>query len=53
MSENEIANQIHLYEYMLKSHELNCEGIAALKMHVGKMKICINVYAYVLLCIDY
>ena len=38
MSENEIVNQIHLYEYMLKSHELNCEGIVALKMHVCKLK---------------
>ena len=43
MSENEIANQIHLYEYMLKSHELNCEGIVALKMNVCKMKVCTNV----------
>ena len=33
-SENEIVNQIHLYKYMFKSHELNCEGIVALKMHV-------------------
>ena len=35
-SENEIVNQIHLYEYMLKSHEMNCEGNVALKMHVCK-----------------
>ena len=35
-SENEIVNQIHLYECMLKSHELNCEGIVALKMNVCK-----------------
>ena len=35
-SENEIVNQIYLYEYMLKSHELNCERIVALKMHVCK-----------------
>ena len=38
MSENEIVSQIHLYEYILKSHELNCEGIVALKMHVCKCK---------------
>ena len=36
MSEDEIVNQIHLYEYMLRSHELNCEGIVELKMHVCK-----------------
>ena len=46
MSENEIVNEIHLYEYMLKSHEFNCEGIVAFKMHV--CKVCTNVYAYVL-----
>ena len=36
MSENEIVHQIHLYEYMLKSHEMNCERNVALKMHVCK-----------------
>ena len=35
-SEKDIVNQIHIYEYMLKSYELNCEGIVALKMHVCK-----------------
>ena len=44
MSEIEIVNQIHLYEYMFKSHELNCERIVALKMHVCKLKAYENAY---------
>ena len=46
---NEIVNQIHLYEYMLKSHELNCEGIVALKMHICNE----SMYKCISICIVY